>query len=336
MLARVSSRIRRRIYGHKTTNLWSFRGYKTTDLWRKTTGFKYVVQCDIVSINQLLGAVVPAKKNELVVKSNRLVEASYRLTLVEQQIVLYSICRSREEQKGLLPDTPVIIDVASFAKLFHIDERNAYHQLKDAMSVLFERKFNFTAIDEATGKLEKGVSRWISEGSYIDGAGQIKVIFSPRVIPFITRLGGEENPFTSYQLEKIGHMTSAHAVRLYELLVQYLSAGTRTVELSWLKETLHLADDYPRLFDLKKRVIDVAVKQINEHSDLRVSYTQRKAGRAVTHLIFDIKSKPEAKPKAKRPVIDDAYLAKYAKPGESRDQAYRRLAEELGQTRLVA
>lgn len=277
-----------------------------------------------------------AKKSELVVKSNKLVEASYRLTLVEQQIVLYSICRSREEQKGLSPDTPVIIDVASFAKLFHIDERNAYHQLKDAMAVLFERKFNFTATDEETGKIEKGVSRWISEGSYIDGAGQIKVIFSPRVIPFITRLGGEENPFTSYQLEKIGHMSSAHAVRLYELLVQYLSAGTRTVGVAWLKETLQLDQDYPRLYDFKRWVIDVAVKQINEHSDLCVSYAQRKAGRTVTHLIFNIKRKPEAKPKAKRPVIDEAYLEKYARPGESRDAAYRRLAEELGQGRLVA
>ncbi len=279
---------------------------------------------------------MPAKKNELVVKSNRLVEASYRLTLVEQQIVLYSICRSREEQKGLSPDTPVIIDVASFAKLFHIDERNAYHQLKEAMAVLFERKFNFTEIDEATGKIEKGMSRWISEGSYIDGAGQIKVIFSPRVIPFITRLGGENNPFTSYRLEKIGHMTSAHAVRLYELLVQYLSTGRRTVEISWLKETLQLDQDYSRIDNFKRRVIDVAVKQINEHSDLCVSYTQRKAGRTVTHLIFDIKSKPEAKPKAKRPVIDEAYLEKYSRPGESRDTAYRRLAEELGQARLVA
>jgi plasmid replication initiation protein len=277
-----------------------------------------------------------AKKCELVVKSNRLVEASYRLTLVEQQIILYSICRSREEQKGLSPDTPVIIDVASFAKLFHIDEKNAYHQLKEAMAVLFERKFNFTEIDEATGKPAKGISRWISEGSYIDGVGQIKVIFSPRVIPFITRLGGEENPYTSYRLEKVGHMTSAHAVRLYELLSQYLTAGARTVEVVWLKETLQLDQDYPRLYDFKRWVIDVAVKQINEHSDLRVSYTQRKTGRTVTHLIFDIKSKPEAKPKAKRPVIDDAYLAKYAKPGESRDEAYRRLAEDFGQTRLVA
>lgn len=46
------------------------------------------------------------KKHELVVKSNRLIEASYRLSLNEQRIILYAICRCREEQKGLFPDSP--------------------------------------------------------------------------------------------------------------------------------------------------------------------------------------------------------------------------------------
>lgn len=49
------------------------------------------------------------KRAELVVKSNRLIEASYRLGLNEQRIILYSICRCREEQKGLFPDLPVTI-----------------------------------------------------------------------------------------------------------------------------------------------------------------------------------------------------------------------------------
>ena len=50
------------------------------------------------------------EKQEMVTKSNRLVEASYRLTLVEQQLVLYAICRSREEQRGLSANEPVTID----------------------------------------------------------------------------------------------------------------------------------------------------------------------------------------------------------------------------------
>ena len=48
--------------------------------------------------------------------------------------------------------------------------------------------------------------------------------------------------------------------------------------------------------DFKKWVIDVALSQINEHSDLSASYAQRKTGRNVTHLIFTFAPKEEAQP----------------------------------------
>ena len=59
----------------------------------------------------------PEMKNaELVVKSNRLIEASYRLGLTEQRIILYAICRCRDEEKGLFPNEPVIITAEAFLK----------------------------------------------------------------------------------------------------------------------------------------------------------------------------------------------------------------------------
>jgi len=70
------------------------------------------------------------KKKELVVKSNRIVEASYRLGLVEQQIILFAICRSREEQRGLSPDTPVTISAKDFSEQFGTDEKNVYRDLR--------------------------------------------------------------------------------------------------------------------------------------------------------------------------------------------------------------
>lgn len=236
-------------------------------------------------------------KTELVVKSNRLVEASYRLNLVEQQIILFAICRAREEGKGFSADKPVTIAAADFAAQFGTNPNMVYGQLKEAVDTLYERSVTTYDIHPESGKERVTKTRWISQASYIDGAGCIQFIFAPKVIPFIRRLG-DDGGFTSYRLEKVGHMTSAHAVRLYELLAQYLSVGKREIEIAWLRETLQLDGQYTAIKDLKLRVIDLAVDQINEHSDIAVSYTQRKTGRAVTHLIFDIKAKPE--PKAKR------------------------------------
>jgi plasmid replication initiation protein len=266
-----------------------------------------------------------AKTSELVVKSNRLVEACYRLNLIEQQIILFAISRSRDEQLGLSPNNPVTIAASAFVKVFGTNESKVYGQLKEALGDLFERSVTIYDTDPATGKDRTVTTRWISDKAYIDGAGHIQLTFAPRVIPYITRL---ESEFTSYRLEKISGMSSAHAVRLYELLVQYLTIGKREIELSDLRKSLGLTDEYKAIKDFKKRVIDVAEAQINEHSDIRVSYTQRKTGRTVTHLIFAIKPEPKLdQVKRKNGKLSDADIAKQARPGESWEAARARLSQ---------
>lgn len=229
-------------------------------------------------------------KSELVVKSNRLIEASYRLSLNEQRIILYAICRCRDEQKGLLADLPVTITADTFAKQFPtIGRGNVYQQLKDAMDALYDRSVTIHDTDPSSGHLRVKKTRWISEAAYVDGAGNVQVIFTPEVIKYITRLEAE---FTSYQLEKVGKMTSAHAVRIYELLSQHREIGNRTFNLTWLRETLGMEPgEYKLTADFIRKVIEVAVKQINDHSDLNVSYKSIKTSRAITDFAFKIRTK---------------------------------------------
>jgi plasmid replication initiation protein len=236
------------------------------------------------------------EKQVIVVKSNKLIEASYRLDLIEQRIILAAIVEARETQAGL-GDGFITLEAKRFGKMFGMEEGSVYGQLRDAMDTLFNRFIVVRDIHPESGHERVSKIRWISKSSYINGAGLIQLQFGQDIVPYISRL---ETEFTSYRLEKIGHMTSAHAVRLYELLVQYLSIGKREIEVAWLKETLQLEGQYKAIKDLKKYVIDLAVAQINEHSDIAVSYAQRKTGRAVTHLDFKIKTKPE--PKADKPV----------------------------------
>ena len=74
----------------------------------------------------------------------------------------------------------------------------------------------------------------------------------------------------------------------------------------------------------KRKVIDSSVAQINAHTDITTSYTQRKTGRNVTHLNFKIDAK-ESVPKAvKRPSLTRAYVEKHALPGESWEAARAR------------
>ena len=107
---------------------------------------------------------------------------------------------------------------------------------------------------------------------------------------------------------------------MYEFLMQWLKVGKKEFSLDELRFRLELRDQYQRIDDFKRRIIDTAVKEINDHANLNVSYTQRKTGRVVTHLIFTFSEKNKPQPK-----INDAYIKKHARPGESWDEAKKRL-----------
>ena len=227
--------------------------------------------------------MVSSTKNELVVKSNRLIEASYRLSLAEQRIILMAITEVRKSRKNFNAEDFIEVRAVDFANLFDTDVKNSYVQLQDAAKSLFSRYVVLREIDPITGKQAVLEARWVSAVQYIAGAGLIRIQFSGVVVPLVTRL---ETNFTSYAISSVSKMTSTYAIRLYELLLQWGSMGHREVEIDWLKSALQVASDYSRLSNFKQWVIDVAVSQINDYSDLTVSYDQRKSGRTVTHLIF--------------------------------------------------
>jgi plasmid replication initiation protein len=268
------------------------------------------------------------ERSNLVVKSNRLIEASYRLSLIEQQLILFTIVQARENQTGLFPDAPCTIRVADFAKAYGVEDTggNLYGQLRSAVKNLFHRVVTVYDTDPETQKPRVTETRWISKHSRIDGAGHVQVTFTPDMIPHITRL---ENEFTSYRLEKVGKLSSIYSIRLYELLIQYLDIGKRDIEVAWLRNHFKLEETYPMIADLKRNVIDKAIRQINKHTDIKVAYSQIKTGRNVTGFSFTIKKNiPKNTGKPKLPFIDQAFIEKNAKVGESYQQAKDRLFAE--------
>lgn len=240
--------------------------------------------------------------SELVVKSNELIEASYRLTLLEQQLILFAICSARDQQLGLSSDTELAVDVRAFAQQFKLNIDTAYQQVKDTALSLYKRELHLGAIDPADGEYRVALGRWVTLCAYKKKRGYVAIRFSEEVIPCITRL---EERFTSYRLEHVSQLTSVHAIRIYELLVQHVRIGARMFELGELKKILGVAGEYADVSDFKRRVLDVSVAQINAHTDLKISYTQEKDGRTVSAIVFSIRLKTAelaAPKKPKRPV----------------------------------
>ena len=231
-------------------------------------------------------------KGNLVVKTNQLNSALQNLSLPEIRIIQLAIVDARETNTGLSTDKPLRIDALRYAEMFETTRQNGYKRMKDAEENLFNRRFSY--IDER-GKLIK--SRWIQQVTYLDDEGAIELVFTLAVVNGISRIDGAEDFFTSYLLEQTAGMDSIYSVRLYELLVQWVTAkNTPLFELEKFRDQLGIEDhEYKRMGNFKLRVLDLAVKEINEKSDIKVSYSQVKKGRTITGFKFKVLAKDKSK-----------------------------------------
>jgi plasmid replication initiation protein len=277
------------------------------------------------------------QNNQLVVKSNRLIEASYRLSLNEQRIILFAISRVRRDRELHLDDV-FEVHASDLVSFFGVDPKTAYAELIDVSKTLFNRHVTLDNPYPNDPRVKTLLTRWVSSIAYLPENGCIRLRFAQDVLPFLSVL---ETQFTRYKLEAVGKMTSVYAVRLYELLIQWGGVGKREIEIDWLKQRFQIEDKYSAIKDLKKYVIDAAVNQINKYSDISVTYNQRKTGRAVTHFIFTFEAKNKAvsttekSSNSKKKLtasekdmifgVSKSEIEKLARPGESYEDAAARI-----------
>jgi len=272
-------------------------------------------------------------QNLTVVKSNRVIEAGYKLSLTELKILL--ICTTQIDPHQEL-DSHFRFEVSAkdFSDLTENFTQNEYRDLKEAAERLLSRIVTINNPYPDEPKVKQLKTHWISFVAYIPEEGKIRLGFASEITPYLSQLSKE---FTCYRIKNIGKMNSIYAIRLYELLMQWKTTGTREIEIDWLRTRFELEDKYSSIKDLKLKVIDPAVSDINTHSNYDVSWTQRKTGRRVTHFTFTFTEKKTVvelpvKPKRIKKVIEEtvqgitkAEIEKQARPGESYEQAALRI-----------
>lgn len=225
---------------------------------------------------------------ELVVKTNRLNQAFQTLSLSEFHIVQLAIVDARHTGTGLSTDTPLRIDALRYAEIFGTTRQNAYQRMKEAEDSLFNRRFSFFDED---GKLVK--SRWIQQVKYLDDEGAIELVFTLAVVQGISKIDGIKDFFTQYLLSQTAQLNSTYSARLYELLIQWKAVGkTPVFELGTFREQLGIGvNEYKRMDHFKTRVLDLAITEISDKTDIEASYLQHKKGRSISGFSFSFKQK---------------------------------------------
>ena len=243
--------------------------------------------------------------NDLVVKSNTLINASYSLTLAEQRLIGLAIVKANNQHKEVDTNTMLVVTAAEYVDMFKVDRAAAYMALKDASERLFSRYFTYDIYSREYGKeydlkpprklstsddLIKVKSRWVQKIAYREKSGAVYFQFSTDLIPLITNL---KEYFTSYYLSQTSDFSSTYATRLFELLMQWKSTNSIPImALHELRNSLGVEENqYKLVADFKKRVLDIAVNQINETTDYKIEYEQHKEGRTITGFSFKFKLK---------------------------------------------
>ena len=85
-------------------------------------------------------------------------------------------------------------------------------------------------------------------------------------------------------------MRSTYSIRIYELLKSYAFTKRHEFDLEQLKRSLG-CQHYTRFPDFRRKVIEVAVKEINQYTDLEVSWEPVTKGKKVIGVYFQIKQR---------------------------------------------
>jgi len=134
------------------------------------------------------------------------------------------------------------------------------------------------------------VTSWIASYEYPKNKGWIEFEISSKLESELLKL---KDQFTQYYLKNISKLKSQYSIRLYELMKQYLPLGKREIEIEDLKVMLGIGkDEYQKFNNLKRIIIEKAVKDIITKTDIEFKIKYIKEARKVVAILFyDIQQK---------------------------------------------
>ena len=231
------------------------------------------------------------KKNdlELIVQSNSLIEAHYKLSPFAQLLLRRMISMIKPNDTHF-EKYYYRISVDDIAELTGRNIDGIYEDVKRASRQLLR----------ATISIPKSQKQWLSTTwlasiEYHGGEGWFEFEFSTKLEKELLKLKKE---FTQYYLKNISELNSQYSIRIYEILKQYLKVNFRRVELKELRRMMGIENKiYKRFNDFRRKVLDKAEEEVCEKTDLCFKWKPLKTGRKITSIEFYIYKKSESEKK---------------------------------------
>lgn len=219
-----------------------------------------------------------------VVKSNKMIQGKYKMSALEQKLVLTLCSKIKSDDDMFMEFTMTVNEFANFLGVDNKDyEFN--RTLKRKCKIL-----NNKDIEMNLGTKENPdwlFFHWFEYIRYIPGTATIKMKFSPVLEPYLLNL---KETYTKYRLGYVINFKSEYSFRFYEIMKQYESIGERTITIEEIKDLLMIdKDKYTKYSHLKAKVIQKAIEEINKYSDIKINLEkEEKEGKKVVGLVFSI------------------------------------------------
>ena len=220
-------------------------------------------------------------KNYLVTQSNKLIDARQvqPLTPREQKLVLAFVSMIQPEDKDFKVYS---LEIKTFHKLLNIKGRENYTQIRNILKKLMTKTIE---IPTENGYL---ITHWASHIEYITGEGRVEFSFEPKLKPYLLQL---KRDFTSYRLINALLLNSSYSIRLYELLKKWQKIGKWRVNVDELRKMLGANQKSYNVYgNFKNRVLKPSIEEVNNETDINVSYKEIKEVRKVVAIEFKVKN----------------------------------------------
>lgn len=213
-----------------------------------------------------------------VTQDNQLIEACYSMTLNEKRLLLFGISKINP---STFPDLnkPFKFEMTAADWKEQFGGDNPWLMLQRSGEKLIGRTLTL----HSKTNQDKTMLNWFEEAKFQPTQGRVVITFTRAVQ---VRLAGMLEQFTTIDLLAVSQLNSTHAVRLYELLSQFKSTGYRVMTLEDFRFSMDVVNTNKGTKELKRAVLNPAIKQLNEKSDLFCVVTDIKEGRTITGFKF--------------------------------------------------
>lgn len=208
-------------------------------------------------------------------QSLKLLEAKYKLDIVEQKLVEQIIMNLKPDKR-----LEVELDFVNLQEVLALSSDKAPQKLKDAGRHLLSRVLSIKAENKTILQ-----THWIETISYQEQ----KIVFriTRQMKPFFLQL---QNIYAYLNIPEIMKMKSQYSGCIYIILKYYYEINKGTEIRFTLQELTELLGcSYKKYFDLKKNVLEMLEKDINKNTDMTINYLPEKIGRRVEYIIFKFK-----------------------------------------------